>query len=78
MRSEPRVCESSTAEAAVILLSDRQPDLRRRGEDHQWPGGQTRGLALAGGDKNFHFPTSHTPIFVIENVQRKWIMAMTC
>ena len=53
MRSEPRVCESSAAEAAVILLSDRQPDLRRRGEDHQWSGGQTRGLALAGGDQGY-------------------------
>ena len=71
MRSEPRVCESSATEAAVILLSDRQPDLRRRGEDHQWSGGQTRGLALAGEDQGYK-------LFVIENVQRKWIMAMTC
>ena len=56
MWSEPRVCESPETKAAVIFLGELArppgaPGLRWRGEDHQWSGGQTWGLALAGGDR---------------------------
>ena len=75
MRFEPRVCESPATEAAVILLGDlaRPPGLRWRSEDHQWSRGQTRGLALAGGDQkiDIHYTIYNgNATYVIESVRK--------